>query len=216
MEKIKIALVDDHQLVLDGIKSLLEDEDSIDVIAEGNNGLEAIEIVNNQQPDLLIIDIRMPVMNGIEAIKKLQTSTAKTKKLVLSMHDSEEYVLQSIEAGADGYLLKGASKIEFLKAIQTIAEGNTYFAGEISNIILKKYVKGDNHKETNPIAKYNLTKRETQILKLVLQGLSNKEIGENLSISRRTAEVHRFNLMKKLDVKNLMDLAHKAQEENLI
>ena len=133
MEQINIILADDHVLVRDGIKSLLEDDKSIHVIDEASNGKEALEIIAKNKPDLLVVDIRMPEMNGIEVVKRLKKSNPEVKALVLSMHDSEEYVVQSIQSGADGYLLKGSSKEEFLKALHTVAEGGKYFSGDVSS-----------------------------------------------------------------------------------
>ncbi len=214
---MRVVLADDHVLVRDGIKSLLEDQIGIDVIDEASNGLEALKVVEKNNPDVLIVDIRMPELTGIEVVKELNASNSKVKTLVLSMHDSEEYVVQSIEAGADGYLLKGSSKEEFLKALNTIAAGGKYFTGDISAIIFDNFVKGGPSKTLKkPIpSEFSLTKREQQILNQVLEGKSNKEIAEELQISKRTAEVHRFNLMKKLKVKNLMELANKVNEYNL-
>lgn len=219
MEQINIILADDHVLVRDGIKSLLEDDKSINVIDEASNGKEALEIIAKNKPDLLVVDIRMPEMNGIEVVQQLKKTTPEVKALVLSMHDSEEYVVKSIQAGADGYLLKGASKEEFIKALHTVAEGGKYFTGDVSSIIINNFVDGKPKVSTNTATTendFNLTKREKQILTHVLKGLSNKEIAEELKISKRTAEVHRFNLMKKLDVKNQMELANKANTYNLL
>ena len=125
---INIVLVDDHILVRDGIKALLEEEEDIRVIAEASNGIEALEELQTHRPNVLIVDIRMPDMSGIEVVKKIKKINNNIKTLVLSMHDAEEYVLDSIEAGTDGYLLKGASKAEFLKALNTIASGGKYFS----------------------------------------------------------------------------------------
>ncbi|RXG14283.1 LuxR family two component transcriptional regulator [Leeuwenhoekiella aestuarii] len=220
-ETLEVILADDHVLVRDGIKALLEDEQDIVVLDEASNGKEALQVIAKHQPDVLVVDIRMPEMSGIEVVRKLKATYPRVKTLVLSMHDSEEYVIQSIQAGADGYLLKGSSKEEFLKALHTIAAGEKYFAGELSSIIINNFVTGKRpvqaEESKESIAEdYSLTKRERQILGLVLQGLSNKEIGDQLNISKRTAEVHRFNLMKKLDVKNLMELANKATKYGLI
>ena len=215
---INVVLADDHVLVRDGIKALLEDEQDIIVIDEASDGKEALEVIKRNKPHLLIVDIRMPELNGIEVVQQIKQSNSDIKTLVLSMHDSEEYVLKSIEAGADGYLLKGASKDEFLKALHTVAAGGKYFAGDISSILIKNLDnKRKNSTETKQVLTdtYNLTKREKQILNLVLEGKSNKDIADELDISKRTAEVHRFNLMKKLDVKNLMELANKVREFNL-
>lgn len=223
MEKtIKVFLADDHILVRDGIKSLLEEQDDIDVIDEASDGAEALVKLKHSDADLLIVDIRMPEKNGIEVITELKKASNNIKTLVLSMHDSEEYVVNSIMAGADGYLLKGSSKEEFIKAVHTVYSGQKYYSGDISSIIINNFVSGN---VSRPVKKtesqpestdIHLTKRERQILDLVLEGLSNKEIAENLEISKRTAEVHRFNLMKKLDVKNQIELSLKAKELHLV
>ncbi|ALJ03798.1 LuxR family transcriptional regulator [Pseudalgibacter alginicilyticus] len=222
MDIIKVVLADDHVLVRDGIKALLEDQSGIQVIDEASNGKEALEVIRNRKPDLLIVDIRMPEMNGIEVVAEITKNNLGIKALVLSMHDSEEYVVKAIEAGADGYLLKGASKDEFLKAINSIAAGGKYFTGDVSAIIMNHFVSNGNSSSGHNVTKtkkedpFNLTKREKQILKLVLQLKNNKDIAEELDISRRTAEVHRFNLMKKLEVKNLMELTNKSKEFQLV
>lgn len=219
MEKTRIILADDHVLVRDGIKALLEDEQGIAVIDEASDGLEALEVVNRNQADLLLVDIRMPGLNGIEVVKKIREKNYPIKTLVLSMHDSEEYVMQSITVGADGYLLKGASKQELLKAITKVVAGGKYFSGDISAILINNFNNSESQVTANPRPvkdPFNLTKREKQILKLVLEGKSNKEIGEELNISKRTSEVHRFNLMKKLDVKNMIELVNKAKEHELV
>ncbi len=222
MGKTKILLADDHELVRDGIIALLENEDNLEVVNEAADGKEALEIIERDTPDLLIVDIRMPEPNGIEVVKRVKKDFPKLKTLVLSMHDSTEYVVQCVQAGADGYLLKGSSKEEFLKAINKIAEGGKYFTGDISAIIVNNFVNGNPGEPLSPEAAPQepaldiLTKREKQILKLILEGKNNKEIGESLNISKRTAEAHRFNLMKKLEVKNLMELTRKSRELNLI
>ncbi|MDO7171218.1 response regulator transcription factor [Mariniflexile sp. AS56] len=221
MNIINVVLADDHVLVRDGIKALLEDQEGICVLDEASNGREALEVVKKHQPHLLIVDIRMPELNGIEVVGEISKSYPNVRTLVLSMHDSEEYVVKAIQAGADGYLLKGASKDEFLKAIHKVASGGKYFTGDISAIIMNNFVNGTTTSTTTQEEKpvedpFNLTKREKQILNLVLQLKNNKDIAEELQISKRTAEVHRFNLMKKLDVKNLMELSNKAKEFELV
>lgn len=218
---INVVLADDHVLVRDGIKALLEDQQGIKVIDEASNGKEAIEVIAKNQPHILIVDIRMPELNGIEVVRIINSNNKykDVRTLMLSMHDSEEYVIQAIQAGADGYLLKGASKDEFLKALHTVAGGGKYFTGDVSSIIMNNFVNGvvkNTSKKVVVEDPFNLTKREKQILNLVLQLKNNKDIAEELNISRRTAEVHRFNLMKKLDVKNIMELNHKANEFQLI
>ena len=215
---IRVVLADDHVFVRDGIKSLLENEANIQVIGEATDGLEALKVVEAEQPDLLILDIRMPNMTGIEVVEKLRSQNNMVKIVMLSMHESEEYVLKSIKAGADGYLLKGSSKEEFLKALHTVSDGGKYFSGDISSILIGQLTHPILSSETkSPISEEMLiTKREKEILTLLLSGKGNKEIAEALDISKRTAEVHRFNLMKKLKVKNLMELSNKANEFSLL
>ncbi len=220
MDIINVVLADDHVLVRDGIKALLEDQSGVVVLAEASNGKEALDVVGSNQPHVLIVDIRMPELNGIEVVREINKTYKNIRTLVLSMHDSEEYVLQAIQAGADGYLLKGASKKEFLKALNKVASGGKYFTGDVSAIIMNNFVNGNTATiataKKNPVdLPFKLTKRERQILDLVLQLKNNKDIAEELQISKRTAEVHRFNLMKKLEVKNLMELSNKAKEYGL-
>lgn len=219
MDIIKVVLADDHVLVRDGIKALLEDQAGIQVIDEASDGKAALEVVARSNPDILIVDIRMPELTGIEVVSALNKEGSKVRTLVLSMHDSEEYVVKAIQAGADGYLLKGASKEEFLKALNNVAAGGKYFTGDVSAIIMNNFVSGNTNHQPKVEAKalpFKLTKREKQILDLVLQLKNNKDIADELSISKRTAEVHRFNLMKKLEVKNLMELSNKAKEFGLV
>ncbi|MEL1242400.1 response regulator transcription factor [Flavobacterium flavipallidum] len=217
-QTIRVVLADDHFFVRDGIKSLLESEKNIEVVGEATDGLEALDVVTSTNPDLLIVDIRMPHHTGIEVVEKLRSQNNNVKIIVLSMHESEEYVLKSIKAGADGYLLKGSSKEEFLKALHAVANGGKYFTGDISSILINQLTNTTAPLDAKPTLTEDLTitKREKEILTLLLSGKGNKEIAEALEISKRTAEVHRFNLMKKLKVKNLMELSNKATEYSLI
>jgi two-component system nitrate/nitrite response regulator NarL len=215
---IRVVLADDHVFVRDGIKSLLENEANIEVVGEAIDGADALEIVAATKPDLLIVDIRMPNLTGIEVVEKLRSENNNVKIIMLSMHESEEYVLKSIKAGADGYLLKGSSKEEFLKALHSVSSGGKYFSGDISSILISQLTNSSVSLEPKQTLgeEMMITKREKEILMLLLSGKGNKEIAEALDISKRTAEVHRFNLMKKLKVKNLMELSNKAAEYSLI
>ena len=221
-QAINIMLIDDHALVRNGIKSLLEDEDNLKVVAEASSGQEAIEKINENLPDLLIVDIKMPAMTGIELVTQLVQQGINCRFLMLSMHDSEEYVLQSVDAGAHGYLLKDASRDEFLKAIQTVCNNGVYYSGDISQYLVNRYRKVPptvTPIPTNPAnnpSNISLTKRELQILKLATSGMTNKEIADQLGKSKRTIEAHRFNLMKKLEVKNLMELIKKGREMGFV
>lgn len=215
---IRVILADDHVFVRDGIKSLLENEANIEVVGEATDGIEALKVVEIHKPDLLISDIRMPNLTGIEVVEKLRSQNNLVKIIMLSMHESEEYVLKSIKAGADGYLLKGSSKEEFLKAVHIVSNGGKYFSGDISSILIGQLSNSNTSQDNKQSLddEMMITKREKEILKLLLSGKGNKEIAEALDISKRTAEVHRFNLMKKLKVKNLMELSNKANEFSLL
>ena len=224
-QQINIVLADDHELVRDGIRSLLEAFPEINVLAEAANGLEALSQVVLHQPDILIVDVRMPKLNGIETVTELSKQSVKTRALVLSMHDSEEYVIKSVEAGAYGYLLKDTNKQEFLKAIKTIYNGEKYFSGDISAILVNKFLeRSKNPTSTDatvpetkaPVPAIKLTKRQKEILQLAVKGMSNKEIADHLGKSVRTVEAHRFTMMKKMGVKNLLELSNQAKEFGLI
>ncbi len=220
-DTIQIILADDHALVRDGIRALLDDEEDLQVIGEVSNGKEAMKMVIEKQPDILIIDIRMPKMDGIQAVENLNKNNIPVKCIILSMHDSEEYILNAIKAGAYGYLLKDTGKQEFIKAIHTVQEGGKYFSGDISNVLVNNLFNQEEKIKTPEVPEksksnpYDLTTKELEVLKLILAGYTNKEISEKLEKSKRTIETHRFNLMRKMQVKNLIELSKKASSLNL-
>lgn len=220
MNTIKVILADDHVIVRNGIKILLESEGEVEVIAEASNGQEAVEKVKQLKPDILISDIRMPIMNGLEATAELKRISPETKTLILSMHDDEEYIIKSVECGASGYLLKDTTKEEFIKALKSIIEGHKYFSGDISDVLVNGYLNKNTASSSSNAdgdaaerIDYHITKREKQILQLVYEGHSNKEIADELSKSIRTIETHRFNIMKKLGVGNITELIRKIDSE---
>lgn len=219
MAQINILLVDDHLLVRNGLRSLLESEPGFVVVGEGTNGQEGVDLTMELKPDILIIDVRMPIMNGIDAVAELTKRRTLTRCIILSMHDSEEYILKAISAGASGYLLKDTNKDEFVKAINSVYNGGKYFSGDTTDAIVKSLINGNVSQKTAAPANQNdaskLTKKESEILEFILNGFTNIEIAEKLGKSKRTIETHRFNLMKKLDVKNLVELSKKAQELGL-
>lgn len=217
MNQITILLADDHEIVRDGIKAFLEDEVNIKIIGEAANGQEALELAAKLQPDIIIMDIRMPELNGIEATKKLAEYAPNAKSIILTMHETQEYVLRSIDNGAFGYLLKDTSKDEFMKAIYTVAKGEKYFSHHASNVLVNQYISNQQKPEEKPAnTNFDLTKRETEILVHITNGLSNKDIATKLEKSIRTIETHRFNIMKKLKVSNVVELIRLAQDENLV
>lgn len=219
MSKINIVLADDHVLVRKGIKAMLESDTDIDVIGEADNGVEALETARKLHPDILVLDIRMPEMNGLEAAAKLEDYSPDTKAVILSMHDSEEYVLQALDAGAFGYLLKDTDKAEFVKALKQIYGGSKYFSGAVSNVLANRLLNPKPFTTTKAAEvddTYHLTRREKEILRMVVEGKHNKQIAEASGKSVRTIETHRFNIMKKLGVNNAIDMVNKAMKENLV
>lgn len=217
MDKINVVLADDHVLVRKGIKAMLETDQQIAVIGEAGNGLEALEAAKTLRPDIIVLDIRMPEMNGLEAAAKLRHVAPDAKAVILSMHDSEEYVLQALDAGAYGYLLKDTDRNEFVKALKQIHTGNKYFTGAVSNVLANRLL------NTKPFAQksvaedpYHLTRREKEILRMIIDGRNNKDIADSLNKSVRTIETHRFNIMKKMGVTNAIDMVNKAVKENLV
>lgn len=217
MNKISVVLADDHVLVRNGIRAMLESDTDIDVIGEASNGAEALQVAGSLKPNILILDIRMPEMTGLEAAAKLGDYAPNTKAVILSMHDSEEYVLQALDSGAYGYLLKDTDKNEFVKALKQINTGNKYFTGAVSNVLANRLLKTKTPTHTAAtVDPYNLTRREKEILRMVIDGQHNKQISETFGKSVRTIETHRFNIMKKLGVNNAIDMVNKAVKENLV
>jgi len=208
MSKINVLLTDDHQIIIDGLKSLLKNSDEIIVAAEANNGREALRILGLLSIDVLLMDIDMPVMNGIEALKEIRKQFRDVKVIILSMHNEAGMIKSLIDLGANGYLLKSCSQDELLGAIRKVASGQSYFSTDVTLALLKP---------ANPEQKNEmLTERETEILKLIAAGFSNKEIGDQLFISHRTVDTHRTNLMKKLDVSNIAGLISYAIKNGIV
>jgi DNA-binding NarL/FixJ family response regulator len=214
MNKITVLLADDHNIVRNGIRSILEEFEEIEIVGEAGNGVETVEKVKTLMPDIAMIDIAMPIMNGIQAAGQISKYYKKTRSLILSMHDNEDYILKSVEAGACGYLLKDTTKDEMLRAIRTVAGGEKYFANSVSNIIVQAYLQ--NTKRAAPRQKPKLSKKEKAVLNLIIDGLNSREIAEKLDLSVRTVDNHRANMMKRLGVKNVVELVKMALDEKLL
>lgn len=217
MESIKIILADDHQLVRDGIRSLIKDAKNIEVIDEASDGYELLEKLKSIKPDIIVLDVSMPRLSGIEATRKITEQFPAIKVLVLSMFTSEEYIFNAIKAGARGYLPKNTSKKELLEAIYSINAGNEYFSDSISNIILKSYIKKTKANDDYSGKKQNvLSSRELEILTLFAEGNTNQEIAGKLFISIRTVESHKNHIMQKLELKTTVDLVKFSIKNNII
>ena len=215
LTKKKIVIAEDHTILRAGLRALLSSREDIEVIGEAGDGREAIRIADQLVPDLLLIDLSMPKLNGIEAIKEIKKKHTKMKILVLTVHKGDEYIIASLEAGADGYILKDASQNELLLAMDYIMNDKLFLSPSISDKIVTGYLL--NKRENKPKSSLdNLTNREREILKLIAEGLTNKKIADHLFISLKTVEKHRANLMQKLNLRNTASITAFAIEKGLV
>ncbi|MDQ3108665.1 MAG: response regulator transcription factor [Bacteroidota bacterium] len=214
---IKIFIADDHSLVRSGIKSIIVDHERFEVVGEASDGGEAFEKIQDLQPDIAIVDISMPGLTGINLTKKIIQHFPLIKVMILSMHDSEEYISKALEAGATGYLLKDSEREEIVLAIDKIAAGETYCGKNVSQILINSFVRARGKQNMlAPQSEPVLSKREIQIVRLIAKGLSNKEIATTLFISTRTVDAHRYNIMQKTHVRNTAELVMYAVNYKLI
>jgi DNA-binding NarL/FixJ family response regulator len=217
MSRIKIILIDDHQIVRDGIKSLLSDNPRIEIIGEAQSAYQLFDLLKIQIPDIVLLDISLPTMSGIEVSKVLTADFPQIKKLMLSMYTSEDFIFNALKSGINGYLPKNTTREELLQAIFEIDAGNEYFSKSISDTILKSYVKSAKYGNVVSDDKLsNLTNRENEILRYVVEGMNNPKIAEKLNISVRTVETHKTSIMRKLDLNSTVDLVKFALKNKII
>jgi DNA-binding NarL/FixJ family response regulator len=216
MQKLKLMIVDDHQIVIDGIKSSLEDYTDILVIAEALNGKEALDKLARQQIDIVLMDVDMPVMNGFETTGEIVRQYPKVKIITLTMFNEKSLINKMLEAGVSGYLLKSVGKEELYKAIREVGDGNQYLGADIALSMAKPEYKDILSKQNKITPITPLSTREIEILKCIAQGLSNTEASKKLFISARTVDNHRTNIMKKLDVHNIAGIIRYAIQNNII
>ncbi|WP_062354102.1 response regulator [Bacillus kwashiorkori] len=213
MKKTKILIIDDHQLYREGIKKILEFESSLEVVGEGKDGDEAVELVKSLKPDVVIMDINMPHMNGVEATRELVQKYPKTKIIILSIHDDETYVSHALQTGASGYLLKEMDVESLIEAVKVVADGGSYLHPKVTHNLVKEYRKlACATTVSQPIHRTSysrnadirrpyhlLTRRECEVLQLLAEGKSNKKIGETLYISEKTVKNHVSNILQKMN-----------------
>lgn len=218
MDKIKVLLVDDHQIVRDGIKRILKDESDIELIGSVSSGKEALDFVKCTPPDVVIADLSMPNMSGIELTERLKGLYPSINVLILSMFNNEEYIVSAIQAGAKGYLPKQDSTTEILlEAIRTIASGDEFYSPSISKIVIKSFVNSVKNTSVSDIAKkQQLTSREKEILKLYAEGYTNNEIADKLSLSVFTIKTHKNNIMQKYNFKSTVEMIKFALRNNIV
>lgn len=208
--RVRLLIVDDHDLVREGIRSRLADADFVDVVGEGSNGAQAVELCEVLGPDLVLLDISMPEMNGLEAARRIKQSRPNTKILFLSIYDNEEYVQEALRVGANGFVLKDVSKDEMINAIRSVAQGATYLGPQAAASLA-----GRNNNRLVPANDFGLTEREKQVLSAVSKGLTNRQIAGQLNISVRTVESHRLSIREKTGGGNAVALSKIANRLGL-
>jgi two-component system response regulator NreC len=215
MSEIRIVLGDDHTLVRHGVRKILEDQPEWTVLDEASDGREAVRMTLEAKPDVAIFDIGMPVLNGIEATRQVAKRAPEVRVLILSMHADEAYVVQGLQAGARGYLLKDSADVDLVDAVTAVAAGKSFFSPVVASVMLDDYVR--HLSEKGVVDRYQLLSvREREVLQLVAEGRSNKETAELLHLSPATVDTHRSNIMQKLDVHNTAELVLFAVRRGVI
>ena len=209
---IRVLLVDDHRVVLEGLRSLLEQESDLEVVGLANNGRDAISMVGELGPDVVVIDIAMPSLNGMEAAAQIVRDHPKTKVVALSTHTEGKHVRSMLDAGAHGYVTKETAPSELLRAIRALQRGRKYLSSDITETVINGYV---NREVTDTSAMQILGGREREVLQLIAEGLTSGEISRRLHISTNTVDTHRRNMMKKLDLHSVAELTKYAVREGL-
>lgn len=208
--KIKVFIADDHEIFRDGVKQLISNESDMEVIGTASSGEEAVELLKDTTADVVIMDIRMSGMNGLETSRAILKNDPNTHILFFSLYDRDDYVLTALEMGASGYILKDTSNKIFLKGIRAVSNGQFYFTGDVTDVLIKKYRELRDVKNTPEISssslQASLSKREYQILDMIREGKTNKEIAEQYNLSVRTIETHRMNILRKFNVSNFDEL----------
>jgi len=211
----RIVIAEDHTILREGLRALLSSHPNLEIVGEARDGQEAIRAVEKHRPDLILIDLSMPRMNGLEALAEIKKQHPETKVVVLTVHKTEEYVLAALKRGANGYVLKDADHAELRLALDQVLTGKRYLSPGISQQVIEGYLEGRKQPKTGS-AWESLTDREREVLKLIAEGYKNKEIADFLFISLKTVEKHRTNLMNKLDLHNTAALTSLAIEKGLV
>jgi DNA-binding NarL/FixJ family response regulator len=216
MRDIKKILIADHLTILrESLRILLSFNPAYEVIGEARDGLEAVHLVNSKSPDLVVTELSMPKMDGVSAIQEIKRHRPSTKILVLTVHTEDEYILTALKAGADGYILKDATRSELMLAIENIFSGKSYLSPGIAEKVIDGYLEGRRYSKSS--ASWDaLTQREREILKMIAEGYKNKDISNSLCISPKTVERHRANVMKKLDLHSASSLTAFAFEKGMV
>jgi DNA-binding NarL/FixJ family response regulator len=211
---IRVLIADDHKIMLAGLRSLLEKQTDFEVVAEAENGRKAVQMAQGAKPDIVVMDVSMPDLNGIEATKQIIEILPETRVIALSMHSDKRFVMGMLRAGASGYLLKDCASQELANAIQQVAGGKKYLSPEITGVIIDDLLLGGSSEDVATAAS-QLSAREREVLQLIAEGWSTKQIASHLYVSVKTIETHRRQIMKKLDLHSIADLTKYAVREGL-
>ncbi len=215
MDKIKVLIADDHSLIRKGLEQLLELEGDIEVIGEASNGKEAVEKAIQLNPDVILMDVNMPVQNGVNAIRELKENGCKAKVVVLTIHDDQEYLVEAVKVGADGYIMKDAEVDHLIKAIRDVYRGETYIQPNLTSRLIRDFEKMTYHSVKKQFEENNLTQREIEVLMLIADGKNNREIADELYISEKTVKNHVSNIFRKIDVSDRTQAAIYVFKNNL-
>lgn len=212
---MKILLVDDHKLIRDALRSYLDEDPDFDIVAEAENGKDALLVLTEKEADVVMLDISMPVMDGIECAEKITEDYPNVNILALSMMNDGQFIKKMLNAGAHGYILKNSSQEEIKKALRTVYEGDTYFSAEVNETVMQNMLKGGVKRNHKLVVDLPLTSREKEVLRLILKEYTNQEIADELYISPRTVDAHKRNLLEKTGSKNTAGLVLYAIEKDL-
>jgi len=214
--QVRIVIADDHEIVRRGLRSLLEAVPGWEVVAEASSGREALEKVQELRPGVAVLDIGMPVMNGLEATRNIVKASPQTQVLILTMHETEQMVRDVLDAGARGYVLKSDAGRDLIAAVEALLQHRTFFSPRVSDMLLSAYLEGVDRPSSSAATRNRLTAREREIVQLLAEGKSNKEVAATLNISVKTAETHRTNIMNKLDLHSISELVRYAVRNNIV
>lgn len=215
MSPTRVLIADDHPLIRSGLRSLLARESEFEVVGEAADGYQALELVEQLKPDIVMLDVSMPRLNGIDVARKISETTPSTRVIIVSIHSDESYVLRALRAGAKGYLLKASPEGDILNAVRTVAAGHAYLSPEMSRLLVEEYVR--EMRERGVEDRYDLLSiREKEILQLLVSGSSNRQIADMIHVSVATVETHRSNVLQKLGVHSLPELILYAVRKGLL
>jgi len=208
---IRVVIADDHGIVRSGLRMLIDRQNDMEVVAEAEDGVAALEMTQSERPDVAVLDVSMPRMTGLQAAREIRSHVPDTRVLLLSMHDDERYFLEGLEAGAAGYVLKRAADTDLIGAVRTVAGGRTFLSDDAQRALMDSWLEGGSVEPDDP-----LTPRELEVVKLIAEAFTNRQIAETLKLSEKTVESHRSNVLSKLAMRDRVELVRYAIRRGLV